>query len=230
MSAYKTLPIKDWDLADRPREKLMQHGIAALSDAELLAILLATGTKNLSAVDLAKCILQSVDNNLHLLGKSSIADLKKINGIGEAKAITILAALELGRRRKASDVQHVQVRSSADIAAIFQPVLGDLAYEEFWAVYLSRSQKILSKIKISMGGTAGTVIDTKIILKHALDQLASGIIVVHNHPSGNRQASSQDRAITKKIKTAAEFMDISLLDHIIIADKVYMSFADEGML
>lgn len=230
MKEYPSLTIKQWASEDRPREKLLEKGISALSDAELIAILLSTGTKNLSAVDLAKHILASVENNLHMLGKQTVNDLKKINGIGEAKAITILAALEIGRRRKKSDLERKKIDSSNVVFEVFQPLLGDLPYEEFWVLYLNRSNGIIDKEKISLGGTAGTVIDVKIILKHGIEKLASGIILVHNHPSGNTKPSDNDRAITTKIREAGKLMDIAILDHVIIGDTKYFSFADEGLL
>ncbi|MDA3892932.1 MAG: DNA repair protein RadC [Salinivirgaceae bacterium] len=230
MNEYQNLTIKDWASEDRPREKLLAKGIASLSDAELLAILLATGTKNLSAVDLAKQILASVGNNLHVLGKQTVNDLKKINGIGEAKAIAIIAALEIGRRRKRVDLEREKANSSKVVFELFQPILGDLPYEEFWVIYLNRSNGIIGKERISSGGTVGTVIDVKIILKHGIEKLSAGLILVHNHPSGNFKPSENDKQITKKIKDAAILMDISTLDHIIIGDTKYYSFADEGLL
>lgn len=224
------LSIKQWAIEDRPREKLLNKGIYSLSDTELLAILIATGTKKYSAVDLAKMVLNSANNNLHLLGKKTLHDLIKINGIGEAKAITILASLELGRRRKNSDSEQIKIETSQHIAEIFQPILGDLSHEEFWTIYLNRANNIIHKERISTGGTTGTVIDTKMILKQGIERLACGIILVHNHPSGNTKPSTNDIEITRKIKSAAQLVDISLLDHIIIADKTYFSFTDEGKL
>ena len=218
MKEYQNLTIKQWALEDRPREKFLAKGISALTDAELIAILLATGTKNLSAVDLAKNMLANAENNLHLLGKKNVADLKKIPGIGEAKAITIIAALELGKRRKSADNEQTKVTGSKVVFELFQPMLGDLPHEEFWVLFLSRSNQIKDKEKISLGGTAGTVIDVKIIMKHAIEKLASGLILVHNHPSGNIQPSDNDLKITEKIKKAGELMDIATLDHVIIAE------------
>ena len=230
MENPKNLTIKDWASEDRPREKLLSKGIETLTNAELIAILLATGTKKLSAVDLAKQVLSSVNNNLHLLGKQSVQDLVKIGGIGEAKAISIIAAMELGKRRKNADLDRVKITNSQTVFDIFQPMLGDLPHEEFWTLYLNRSNTIIDKEKISSGGVAGTVIDNKIILKHALEKLASSIILVHNHPSGNTQPSENDKKITEKIKQAAHFMDINILDHIIIGDTKYLSFTDEGLI
>ena len=181
-----SLKITDWAVEDRPREKLIQNGTASLSDAELLAILINSGTKDKSAVDLGRELLGMVNNNLNSLGKLTIADLKKIRGIGTARAVTIAAALELGRRRKLADTQDVaQIRSSKDVADIFQPLLADLIYEEFWILFLNRSNKVISRMKLSQGGISGTVTDVRIVMKKAIECLASGIIVCHNHPSGN---------------------------------------------
>lgn len=227
---YQNLSIKQWSLEDRPREKLLAKGISSLSDAELLAILISTGTKNLSALDLARLVLQSADNNLHLLGKHTVADLVKISGIGEAKAITIIAALELGRRRKKTDLERQKINSSQNAFEIMQPLLGDLPHEEFWVLYLNRANMLIDKERISSGGTTGTVTDIKIILKHAIEKLACSVILVHNHPSGNKQPSKQDSDMTKKISEACKFIDVVLVDHLIIADTQYLSFADQGML
>ncbi len=226
-----SLKITDWAVEDRPREKLIQKGIASLSDAELLAILISSGTKDKSAVDLGRELLSVANNNLNSLGKLSIADLKKLRGIGTARAVTITAALELGRRRKLTEVQDVpQIRSSKDIADIFQPILSDLLHEEFWILFLNRSNKVINKMKLSQGGISGTVTDVRIVMKTAIEYLASGIIVCHNHPSGNLNPSESDTKITQKIKEAGNLMDIQLLDHIIISDKDYYSFADNGLL
>ena len=226
-----SLKITDWAVEDRPREKLIQKGIASLSDAELLAILISSGTKDKSAVDLGRELLSVANNNLNSLGKLTIADLKKLRGIGTARAVTILAALELGRRRKLTEVQDVpQIRSSKDIADIFQPLLSDLLHEEFWILFLNRSNKVINKMKLSQGGISGTVTDVRIVMKTAIEYLASGIIVCHNHPSGNLNPSESDTKITQKIKEAGNLMDIQLLDHIIISDKDYYSFADNGLL
>ncbi|PKP11810.1 MAG: hypothetical protein CVU09_02955 [Bacteroidetes bacterium HGW-Bacteroidetes-4] len=230
MKSYQNLTIKQWAVEDRPREKLLSKGIASLSDAELIAILLATGTKNLSAVDLAKNILANAENNLHLLGKQNVNDLKKVNGIGEAKAITIIAALELGKRRKLADLNRKKITCSNDAFELFQPLLGDLPHEEFWVAYLNRANALIDKERISTGGITGTVIDVKIILKHGIEKLASSLILVHNHPSGNIQPSQNDKTITEKIKTAALPLDIQVIDHLIIGDTSYLSFADEGLL
>jgi DNA repair protein RadC len=226
-----SLKITDWAVEDRPREKLIQKGTASLSDAELLGILISSGTKDKSAVDLGRELLGTVNNNLNSLGKLSIADLKKIHGIGNARAVTIAASLELGRRRKLAEVEYVQqIRSSKDVADIFQPLLSDLLHEEFWILFLNRSNKVINRMKLSQGGVSGTVTDIRIIMKNAVECLASGIIVCHNHPSGNLNPSDSDSKITQKIKEAGVLMDIQLLDHLIISEKDYYSFADNGML
>lgn len=230
MEVYQRLSIKEWALEDRPREKLIAKGIAALSDAELLAIILGSGSSKESAVDLAKKILKDCNHNLNELGKKTITDLKsKYHGVGEAKAINVVACLELGRRRKLQEKQEkIKITQSSDVCDLFQPVLGDLPHEEFWVLLLNRSNKVITKYKISQGGIAGTVIDVRLILKSAIDNLASSIILCHNHPSGNIQPSEADRSVTKKIKEASEVMDIPVLDHIIITESSYYSFADEG--
>jgi DNA repair protein RadC len=226
-----SLKITDWAVEDRPREKLIQKGTASLSDAELLAILISSGTKDKSAVDLGRELLGAANNNLNNLGKLTIADLKKIRGIGTARAVTIAASLELGRRRKLAEVQDVaQIRSSKDVADIFQPLLSDLLHEEFWILFLNRSNKVINRMKLSQGGISGTVTDVRIVMKKAIECLASGIIVCHNHPSGNLNPSESDSKITQKIKEAGNLMDIQLLDHLIISDKDYYSFADNGLL
>jgi len=226
-----SLKITEWAVEDRPREKMVQNGTSNLTDTELLAILISSGTKAKSAVDLARELLGMVNNNLNSLGKLTITDLKKIHGIGTARAVTIAASLELGRRRKLAEAQDIpQIRSSKDVADIFQPILSDLNHEEFWVLFLNRSNKVINRMKLSQGGISGTVTDVRIIMKQALEYLASGIIVVHNHPSGNLNPSESDSKITAKIKDAGNLMDIQLLDHLIISDKNYFSFADNGVL
>ena len=221
--------IKNWAEEDRPREKLQQKGKHTLSEAELLAILIGSGTTNESAVKLCQKILKDVENNLNELGKLTIADLMKYKGIGEAKAITIIAALELGRRRQLADVKEkIQIKDSKDAYMNLAPLMADLPNEEFWVLFLNRSNKIVKKEKISIGGIAGTVADSKIIFKKAIDCLASGIIVCHNHPSGNLKPSQADIDLTRNLKEAAKMLDIQLLDHLIITDEGYYSFADEG--
>lgn len=231
MNQYESNPMKNWAVEERPREKVMAQGVQHLSDAELLSILLGSGTRHTSAVELARKILGKVGQSLHDLGRQNVSDLTKIKGVGPAKAISILAALELGRRRNGvQNVDKVPVKSSETVYKLFHPLLGDLEHEEFWLLLLNRANKVLGRFKISQGGLSGTVIDTRIILKKALDRLASSIIVCHNHPSGNIQPSDADIRITEKIKKASEMLEIRLLDHVIIADKSYFSFADEGLI
>jgi DNA repair protein RadC len=226
-----SIKITDWAVEDRPREKLLQKGTSSLSDAELLAILISSGTREKSAVDLGREILGIVNNNLNSLGKLTIADLKKLHGIGTARAVTIAAALELGRRRKLAEVPDIQqIKCSKDVSDIFQPMLSDLAHEEFWILFLNRSNRIINRMKLSQGGISGTVTDVRIVMKNAIECLASGIIVCHNHPSGNLNPSESDSKITQKIKEAGNLMDIQLLDHLIISEKDYYSFADNGLL
>ena len=231
MGEYKKLNIKDWAVEDRPREKLLSKGPRSLSDAELIAILIGSGNIEETAVELSRRILASAENNLNELGRKSIDFLIKFQGIGEAKAVTIAAALELGKRRKEADVfNKKQITGSKDAAEYFQPMLGDLNHEEFWILLLNRGNRIIDSFMVSQGGISGTVIDVRLILKNALDKMASAIILCHNHPSGTMQASNADLNITRKIKSAAEIMDISVLDHIIIGQNNYLSLADEGML
>jgi DNA repair protein RadC len=226
-----SLKITDWAVEDRPREKLIEKGTASLTDAELLAILISSGTKDKSAVDLGRELLGIANNNLNTLGKLTIGDLKKLHGIGPARAVIIAAALELGRRRKLSEVPGVpQIKCSKDVADIFQPLLSDLQHEEFWILFLNRSNKVINRMKLSQGGISGTVTDVRMVMKKAIEYLASGIIVCHNHPSGNLSPSESDSKVTQKIKEAGNLMDIQLLDHLIISDKDYYSFADNGVL
>jgi DNA repair protein RadC len=231
MNTYQSRALKTWAVEERPREKVMANGIQYLSDAELLAILVGSGTRNMTAVELARKILGKAGNSLHELGRQSVADLLKIKGVGPAKAISVLAAMELGRRRAGMhQIEKIPVKSSETVFSIFHPLMGDLDHEEFWLLMLNRANKVLGRFKVSQGGLSGTVIDTRIILKKALDNLASSIIVCHNHPSGNKQPSDADVKITEKLKKAAEMLEIKLLDHVIIADKSYFSFADEGLI
>jgi DNA repair protein RadC len=210
---------------------MLGKGLFALSNAELLAIIIGSGTRDESAVELSKHILTSANNNLNELGKLSIIDLQKHKGIGQAKAISIVAALELGRRRKLSEtIQRDKIKSGRDVYEIFQSIIGDLSYEEFWVILLDRSNKIIHRQKISQGGIAGTVADVRIILHQALEKLASSIILCHNHPSGQTVPSEADISLTKKIKESAKIMDIAVLDHIIVTEGSYYSFADEGIL
>jgi len=231
MNEYKKLNIKDWAVEDRPREKLLSNGPRSLSDAELIAILISSGNIEETAVELARRILTSTNNDLNELGKKSIDYFKSFNGIGEAKAVSIAAAMELGKRRKEAGVfEKKKITGSQDVADYFHPQLADLNHEEFWIMLLNRGNKIMDTFRISQGGISGTVIDVRIILKTAIEKMACGIILCHNHPSGTLQASEADVQITNKIKRAAEIMDINVLDHVIIAHEHYLSFADEGML
>ena len=227
----KKIAISSWAEEDRPREKLFVKGRAALTNAELLAIIIGSGSRNESAVDLSKRVLASVNNDLFAIGKLSIKDLLKFNGIGEAKAISIIAALELGRRRKdAEKIKSPKITSSKDAFNELQELFYDLDHEQFWILLLSRANKVIVKKQISSGGVAGTVVDSKIIFKTALEHLASGIILAHNHPSGNLKPSKADIDITKKIMAAGKNLDINVLDHLIISDKGYTSRVDEGFV
>lgn len=209
----------------------MMKGIQSLSNAELLAILLRTGTKDSTAVDLSKEILNQVKNNLHTLGDLNLHQLQEFKGVGEAKAITVLAALELGRRRKLAEAEETtKILTSQNVFNYMQPVLENLNYEEFWILFLNRANRLIDKIKLSQGGIAGTVIDVKLIYKFALEKAASALVLCHNHPSGNTKPSDSDISITKKIAEAGKFFDIKVLDHLIISDHEYFSFADEKMI
>jgi len=223
-------PITNWSEDDKPREKLLLKGKSALSDAELIAILIGSGSKNESAVDLSKRILGSVDNNLSALGKLSFAQLTNFKGIGEAKAISIMAAMELGRRRRVEDSVELQkITSSKTVFEIMQPVIGELPHEEFWIVYLNNSNKVLSKAQLSKGGITGTLVDTRLVFKNALEMGATALILCHNHPSGTLIPSDADKQITKKLKSAGDSLEIKVLDHLIITERNYFSFADEGI-
>lgn len=232
MMETKLLSIKEWSQEDRPREKLLEKGIAALSDAELIAILIGSGTRNETAVELAKKILLLANNDLNQLSRLSVKELtKSTKGVGNAKAISIVAALELGRRRKRLDAnQVVTITSSEHVASIFAPLLADLIQEEFWVLFLSRANKVVAKMKISIGGIHQAVVDTRIIFKYALQHAASGIVLCHNHPSGALLPSQEDKNITEKIKQGAKLFDMNVLDHIIIAGDSYYSFADHNIL
>jgi DNA repair protein RadC len=225
------LSIKKWAEDDRPREKLLQKGKQSLSDSELIAILISSGSKEESAVELAKRILSGTNNNLNALGKLSISQLCKFKGIGPAKAVTIAAALELGRRRRLEEaLEQKKITSSNSVFEIMQPVIGELGHEEFWILYLNNSNRIIEQYQISKGGITGTLVDVRVTLKKALELGAVSLILTHNHPSGNLKASEADKQLTNKLKTAAESLDIKVLDHIIVTEKSYLSFADEGML
>jgi len=223
--------IKNWALDDRPREKLFSKGAATLSNSELLAILINNGNKEKSALDLAKEILQLSNNNLNELGKLTLKEFQQIKGIGEAKAITVAAALELGRRRQAAAaVEKPSIKSSSDIAIYLQAVIKDYSYEVFAVLFLNQANKINHFEIISKGGITGTVADPRIILKRALEEDATSIILCHNHPSGNLKPSKSDELVTKNIKEAAKYFDIKVLDHIIVSEEGYFSFADEGIM
>ena len=223
-------PINQWAEDDRPREKFLLKGKSSLSDSELLAILIGSGSRNESAVQLCQRILFSVDNNLNQLGKLSVQKLIEFKGIGEAKAISIAAALELGRRRRAEEtVELKQISSSKAVFEIMQPIIGELSYEEFWILYLNNSNKVIHKAQISKGGITGTVVDSRIIFKTAFEQNATSIILTHNHPSGKLLPSEADIQVTKKVKLAGQQLDVTVIDHIIITETGYYSFNDHGI-
>jgi len=223
--------IKYWAEDDRPREKMILKGRSALSDAELLAILLGTGTRDFTAVELAQVLLQSVNNDLANFSKCSINDLKRFKGIGEAKAVGIIAALELGRRRKETEAKsRIKITSSAQVYEHMRSYLLDLQHEEFFAIYVNRANEIMITKQISIGGLSGTIADGKVIFKQALEVGAHGLILVHNHPSGQKKPSDSDRQLTKKMVEFGKYIDLCVLDHLIYTDNGYYSFADEGIL
>ncbi|PIB31112.1 hypothetical protein BFP78_12745 [Gaetbulibacter sp. 5U11] len=223
--------IKNWSQDDQPREKLLYKGKVALSDAELVAILIGSGNRQESAVALCKRILASTDNNLSQLGKLSIKQLMEFKGIGEAKAITIIAALELGRRRRGGEaLDRMKITSSKSVFELMQPVIGELPHEEFWIIYLNNSNKVIHKNQLSKGGITGTLVDTRLVLKTALEVGAVGLILTHNHPSGTLKPSQADKDVTSKLKIAAQSLDIKVLDHLIITEQSYFSFADQSIL
>lgn len=232
MPAEKHLTVKSWSPEDRPREKMLQYGPSGITDTELIAILLGSGTRNETVMELSRKLLQSVHNNIDQLSRLSVKELTKIKGIGEVKALSIAAAFELGRRHSVSEILNKdKITTSREIADIFRAKIGALSHEEFWLILLNRSNKILDKVRISQGGISGTVADIRIMLKEAIEKLASGIILCHNHPSGNIQPSSEDISLTRKIKEAGQLMEIQLLDHIIVSGRnEYFSFADEGLI
>jgi DNA repair protein RadC len=228
----KRLTIRDWAEDDRPREKMLRKGAQSLSDAELLAILIASGNKNETAVELAKRILHECQDNLNELAQLSISDLcKRFKGIGEAKAITIIAALELGKRRKTNEIlERKKIKSSADLFDLFEPVLFDLPHEEFWIGLLNGANKVIEIKRLTQGGSKQTVVDVPMLLKMALEKSAQAVVVAHNHPSGQNRPSHEDEQITRRIKSGCEAIGISLIDHIIIARGQYYSFSDEGKM
>lgn len=227
----KKLTIKSWALDDRPREKLISKGKTSLSDAELIAILIGSGNKEESAVDLAKRILQASNNNLQKLARLSVEELMQFKGIGEAKAISVITALELGKRRQFEDsIKLPKITSSKDVFRLMQSYIGDLQHEEFWVLFLNNSNKIIAKQQVSKGGLTATIVDVRLLFKKALELTSVGVIVCHNHPSGKLKPSNSDKELTEKIKQAGITLDIKLLDHLIITEKAYFSFADEGIL
>ncbi|WP_339609845.1 DNA repair protein RadC [uncultured Roseivirga sp.] len=227
----KGLNILKWAEEDRPREKLLSKGKAALSDAELIAILIGSGSRELSAVDLSKKVLSHSNNDLNTLAKQSVNELQQFKGIGEAKAISIVSALELGRRRKIFESpKKIKISNSKDAYELMKPELMDQPVEQFWVIMLKRNNEVIQKRVISLGGVSGTVADPKVIFKKALEDLASGIILIHNHPSGNLRASQADIKLTEKLKNAGSLLEIPVLDHIIFTDDGYYSFADENLI
>ena len=227
----KNFSIKNWSEEDRPREKLLAKGKVSLTDSELLAILIGSGNRNESAVALCKRILASVNHNLNALGKLSVAQLQEFKGIGEAKAIGIVAALEFGRRRRTEEMVILdKVNSSKSVFNIMQPIIGDLQHEEFWVLFLNNSNTIIHKEQMSKGGITSTVVDVRLVLKKALELSAVALVLCHNHPSGTLTISKADKSITKKIKQASDALDIVLIDHIIITENNYTSFADKSLL
>ncbi|MCD4683387.1 MAG: DNA repair protein RadC [Bacteroidales bacterium] len=230
-STKEYFPIREWAEGDRPREKLLLKGKQSLSDAELIAILMGSGSRNESAVDLAKRILKDSNDNLIEISKLGVKDLMKFKGVGEAKAISIIAALELGKRRRGAEaLEKKKITSSQDLFEYFSGILGDSNYEVFYILLLNRANKVIREIMISEGGLSGTVADPKKIFKIALEYNASGIILCHNHPSGNIQPSDADIKLTKKLRHAGEMLDLPVIDHIIIGEENYYSFADENTL
>ncbi len=223
--------IKNWAADDKPREKLVTKGSSVLSDAELVAILIGSGNRNESAVELSKRILASVDHNLNELGKLSVNQLKRFKGIGEAKAVSIAAALEVGRRRRGQEFGKIsKISGSKDVFEMLYPLIGELGHEEFWIVYLNNSNKVIFKSQLSKGGITGTLVDVRLVMKQALELGAVGLVLAHNHPSGSSRPSTSDKSITQKLKMAAEALDIKILDHLIVTQNDYLSFADEGIL
>ena len=231
MNKKTNIPINQWKDDDRPREKMLSKGRESLSDAELVAILIGSGNRQESAVDLSKRILASVNNNLNELATLSVSDLMKFKGVGEAKAISIITAITLGRRTQLENAMIKPIiNSSKSVFNIMQPIIGNLNHEEFWILFLNNSNKVIHKKQLSKGGITGTLVDVRMLFKKAVELLAVGIIVCHNHPSGKLKPSESDKNLTQKIKDAGVVLDIKLLDHIIITEKDYFSFADEGIL
>lgn len=227
----KNLKIGEWSPDDRPRERLLEKGKSEMSDAELLSILLGTGTEDINALEMAKQLLLKVSNNLFNLSRCNPAELMEQKGIGKAKALTIVAGLELGRRARESDaVELPKISCSKDAFELIYNELADLRHEEFWVLLLNRANNLIRKRKISSGGVTGTVADPKLIYRYALESLACGIVVAHNHPSGNLVASKQDIVLTDKLKHAGKLLEIQLIDHLIVSGNKYYSFADQGRI
>ena len=226
-----TNSIKSWSVNDRPREKFIQKGKETLSDTELIAILIRSGTRDRSALVVARDIMLLANDNLSSLAKMNINDFISVKGIGNTKAITLMAALELGRRRRLSEAeQRAVVSSSKDAYDLMKPLLEDLELEQFWVLYLNNANKVLAKLNLSIGGITATLVDVRLLLKRALELNSTGLILCHNHPSGTLRASEADCKLTEKVKVSAKLMDIQLLDHIIVTDQSYFSFADEGRI
>lgn len=227
----RRINLKNWAEDDRPREKLVRKGKTTLSDSELIAILIGSGNRSETAVELSKRILVASENNLSELGKLTVPQLCKFKGIGEAKAISIIAALELGRRRRLAEAQErVKITSSRSVFELMQPIIGELPHEEFWIIYLNNSNKVINQFQLSKGGITGTLVDVRLTLKKALELGATAIILAHNHPSGTLKPSDADKKLTQKLKIASESLDIKVLDHLIVTEMSYFSFADEALL
>ena len=227
---YQNQPIKQWVLEDRPREKMMKRGMGALTDSELIALLLGTGYKKASAVDLSKEILQGVNNDLDLVARMNCEDLCKIKGIGKAKALLIIATFELGRRRSLVSNRELIVNCSEKTHQYFKPILADLNIEEFHVLLLNQRNKLIKSVKISQGGISSTSVDVRLIFKAALDFYATKIILVHNHPSGNLTPSLQDNEMTSRIVDLGKMIEINVIDHLIITNNGYFSYADKNLL
>jgi DNA repair protein RadC len=231
MNSETIVPLRDWSPQDLPREKLLHKGKSALTDAELISLLLGAGTRTTSSVELGKRVLRGANNSLHDLARMSVKDLIRVSGIGHIKAMAVVAALELGRRRRElSPESRPRLSKSADAFDILKPVLLDIPHEEFWIILVNRANRFIRIGQVSQGGVAGTVADPKIIFKMALEELASGIILAHNHPSGNLSASPADIELTRKLSAGARLLEMQVLDHIILAGQKYFSFADEGLM
>ena len=224
------MTIKNWEDTDKPREKMMAQGKTALSNAELLAILLGSGSADESAVELSRRILASVNNSLTALGKQSLQQLQAFKGIGQAKAITILAATEMGRRRAAETPElQPKIEVAHNVFTLMQPLIGELPHEEFWVLYLNSTNRVIHKARLFSGGITHTTVDVRLLFKTALEQGAIALILVHNHPSGNTTPSKEDIELTQRVKTAGDMLDIKLLDHVIVTEKEYLSLLDERL-